>query len=278
MGPLGLVLSFSKIIAVISHRSSALLLTFGDPFSTLRPSWSFENAHRLCHSSAQHIVLVPIFTLSKSWSPPPSALQGPPSSGSPLPLWPCLPSPHLTLLQPRQLRFRLGCVERAVSLGLLLLTLPGMSFLCVTVGLTPSPPQCSLPWPPYLVPQPALFFFFFFLNLFIYLFMAVLGLRFCVRAFSSRGKRGPLFIAMHGPLTIAASPVAEHRLQTRRLSNCGLAAPRHVGSSQARARTRVPCIGRQTLNHCATREAPALFLGLLFPCSYSASPIAPIMF
>ena len=28
-----------------------------------------------------------------------------------------------------------------------------------------------------------------------------------------------------------------------------------MGSSQTRARTRVPCIGRQILNHCATREA-----------------------
>ena len=51
--------------------------------------------------------------------------------------------------------------------------------------------------------------------------MAVLGLRFCARAFSSCGKRGPLFIAVRGPLTIVASLVAEHRLQTRRLSNCG---------------------------------------------------------
>ena len=51
--------------------------------------------------------------------------------------------------------------------------------------------------------------------------MAVLGLRFCARAFSSCGKRGPLFIAVSGPLTIAASLVAEHRLQTRRLSSCG---------------------------------------------------------
>ena len=51
--------------------------------------------------------------------------------------------------------------------------------------------------------------------------MAVLGLHFCARAFSSCGKRGPLFIAMRGPLTIAASLVAEHRLQMRRLSNCG---------------------------------------------------------
>ena len=51
--------------------------------------------------------------------------------------------------------------------------------------------------------------------------MAVLGLRFCARAFSGYGKRGPLLIAVHGPLTIAASLVAEHRLQTRRLSSCG---------------------------------------------------------
>ena len=36
----------------------------------------------------------------------------------------------------------------------------------------------------------------------------------------------------------------------------GLVAPWHVGSSQTRARTCVPCIGRQILNHCATREAP----------------------
>ena len=43
--------------------------------------------------------------------------------------------------------------------------------------------------------------------------MAVLGLHFCARAFSSCGKRGPL--------TVAASLVAEHRLQTRRLSSCG---------------------------------------------------------
>ena len=59
-----------------------------------------------------------------------------------------------------------------------------------------------------------LFFFFFF-------FLAVLGLRFCARAFSSYGEQGPLFIAVHGPLTVAASPVEERRLQTRRLSSCG---------------------------------------------------------
>ena len=51
--------------------------------------------------------------------------------------------------------------------------------------------------------------------------MAVSGLRFCARAFSSCGERGPLFIAVRGPLTIAASLVAEHGLQARRLSGRG---------------------------------------------------------
>ena len=51
--------------------------------------------------------------------------------------------------------------------------------------------------------------------------MAVLGLRFCARAFSSCGDRGPLSITVRRPLTIVASLVAEHRLQTRRLSSCG---------------------------------------------------------
>ncbi|XP_067587576.1 AP-3 complex subunit sigma-1 isoform X3 [Pseudorca crassidens] len=58
------------------------------------------------------------------------------------------------------------------------------------------------------------------------------------------------------------------------LSRCGAQAPdtqaqwpwltgptalRHVGSSRTGARTRVPCVGRRTLNHCATREAPKFF-------------------
>ena len=55
----------------------------------------------------------------------------------------------------------------------------------------------------------------------MYLFLAVLCIRLCARASSSCGKRGPLFIAVRGPLTITASPAAEHRLQTRRLSSCG---------------------------------------------------------
>ena len=93
--------------------------------------------------------------------------------------------------------------------------------------------------------------------------MVVLGLRFCARALSSCGKRGPLFIAVRGPSHYrglsrcgAQAPDA----QAQQLWLMGPAAPRHVVSSQTRARTRVPCIGRQTLNHCTTREAYHIFL------------------
>ena len=88
--------------------------------------------------------------------------------------------------------------------------------------------------------------------------MAVLGLHFCARAFSSCGKRGPLFIVVRGAshyrgLSCCQAQAPDAQAQQLRLT--GPAATWHVGSSQTRARTRVPCIGRQTLNHCATREA-----------------------
>ena len=43
----------------------------------------------------------------------------------------------------------------------------------------------------------------------------------------------------------------------QQLWRTGLVAPRHVGSSPTRDRTRVPCIGRWILNHCTTREVRA---------------------
>ena len=69
-----------------------------------------------------------------------------------------------------------------------------------------------------------------------------------------RGARAPHY---RGPSRCGAqAPDA----QAQQLWLTGPGAPRHVGSSQTRARTRVPCISRQTLNHCATREAPTSLL------------------
>ena len=59
--------------------------------------------------------------------------------------------------------------------------------------------------------------------------MAVLGLRCCVWALSSCSEWGPLFVVMHGSLTVVASLVAEHWprgvqasvVVARGLSSCG---------------------------------------------------------
>ena len=48
-------------------------------------------------------------------------------------------------------------------------------------------------------------FIYLFIHSFIYLFMAALGLRCCVQAFSSCGKRGLLFVAVHGLLIAMAA-------------------------------------------------------------------------
>ena len=45
--------------------------------------------------------------------------------------------------------------------------------------------------------------------IYLFIFLAVLGLRFYTRAFSSCGKPGPLLIAVRGPLTIAGSSRAQ---------------------------------------------------------------------
>ena len=55
-------------------------------------------------------------------------------------------------------------------------------------------------------------FFIFYLKKIIYLFLAVLGLCCCVRAFSSCSKPGILFVAVHGLLIVVASLVVEHGL------------------------------------------------------------------
>ena len=56
------------------------------------------------------------------------------------------------------------------------------------------------------------YLFFLSMNLFIYLFLAELGLCCWARAFSSCGEWGLLFVAVRGLLIAMASLVAEHGL------------------------------------------------------------------
>ena len=68
--------------------------------------------------------------------------------------------------------------------------------------------------------QKVFFFNYLFIYLFIYLWLCWVFVS--VRGLSPvAASGGPLFIAVRGPLTIVASLVAERRLQTRMLSNCG---------------------------------------------------------
>ena len=64
----------------------------------------------------------------------------------------------------------------------------------------------------YLVSKYLETFFSSFFLLFIYLFLAALGLRCCAWAFSSCGEWGLLFVAVCGLLIAVASLVAEHGL------------------------------------------------------------------
>ena len=82
-----------------------------------------------------------------------------------------------------------------------------------------------------------------------------------MRAFSSCGQRGLLFLEEHGLLLAVASPAEAHsccvgfsssecvgsQVLEHRLRSCGtwaLVPPQHVGASWIRGQTHVLCIGR----------------------------------
>ena len=113
--------------------------------------------------------------------------------------------------------------------------------------------------------------------IFIYLFLAALGLCCCAQAFSSCGEQGLLLVAVRGLLVEVASLVAENGLQVRRLQQLC-----HVGSVVVGRRLQsaasvvvvygLSCsaacgifpdrgsnIGRQVLNHCSTRKARKMY-------------------
>ena len=131
-------------------------------------------------------------------------------------------------------------------------------------------------------------FFFFFMNLFIYfwlhwVFVAAHSLSLVVASggYSSLWCTGfslqwLLLLRSTGSRLAGFSScgmraqqlwLAGPRAQTQQLWCMGLVASRHVGSSWTRARTCVPCIDRQILNHCTTREVPKrVFLIFLLFC------------
>ena len=103
-----------------------------------------------------------------------------------------------------------------------------------------------------------------------HLLLAALSVHCCAQASSSCSKRGPLSSWGDGLLIAAASPLVAHGLWGPRASGLqfsGLVASRHVGSFWTRDQTSVLDIGRQILNHWATRDSLKYFLikiGIVF--------------
>ena len=116
-------------------------------------------------------------------------------------------------------------------------------------------------------------FFFFLIYLFnLFIFVCTGCLLLCAWAFSSCGEGGysSLQCAGFSLQWLLLLQSMGSRVQAQELWCTGLVAPRHVGSSRTRARTRVPCIGRWILNHCATKEAPAMMSFV------STNPVLPV--
>ena len=96
-------------------------------------------------------------------------------------------------------------------------------------------------------------------NKFIYLFFGCVGSSLLHTGFPQLRRAGVTL--RHGTQASFCSGFSllqrmGSRAQAQQLQPMGLVAPQNVGCSQTRARTHAPCIGRQILNHCATREGP----------------------
>ena len=111
------------------------------------------------------------------------------------------------------------------------------------------------------------FYFLFFKIYFIYLFIyfGCVGSSFLCEGFLQLRQAGAtlhrgVWASRYRGLSCCGAQAPD--AQAQQLWLMGSVGTRHVGSSQTRARTRVPCIGRQILNNCATREAP-IFIFLM---------------
>ena len=83
--------------------------------------------------------------------------------------------------------------------------------------------------------------------------LAALGFSCFVRAFSSSGKQGLLFVAA---CRLQQSWLMGSRAWLQQLWHMGLVALWHVGSFWTRDQSLVLCTGRRIPIHCATREVP----------------------
>ena len=92
-----------------------------------------------------------------------------------------------------------------------------------------------------------------------FFFLAALGLRCCARAFSGCASGGYSSLRCAG-FSLRWLLLLQSTGSRRAGSVVVAHAPRHVGSSRTRDQSRVPCIGRQILNHCATREVLVILL------------------
>ena len=153
-----------------------------------------------------------------------------------------------------------------------LATLPPGVEICFLCSLTPPPITSSAPTQ-FLAGTLALqrhhhipeydwnlnIYLFIFLIIYLFIYFGCVGSSFLCEGFLQlrqvgatphRGSRA----SHHRGLSCCGAQAPD--AQAQQLWLTGPVAPRHVGSSQTRARTRVPRISRQTPNHCATREAP----------------------
>ena len=106
--------------------------------------------------------------------------------------------------------------------------------------------------------------FFFLISFDLFIFGCIGSSLLCVGFLQLRGAGVTLCCSAQASHCSGFSCCAEHglhqlwlagfRAQAQQLWHRGLVAPQHVGSSWTRARTCVPCIGRQILNRCATGE------------------------
>ena len=133
-----------------------------------------------------------------------------------------------------------------------------LQFLSLIPFYPASPGTDNTNWPSVIVDKFQFSRIFFFLNIYLFIFGCV-GSSFLCEGFLPLWQAGATLhrgarASHYRGLSCCGAQAPD--AQAQQLWLTGPVTPRHVGSSQTRAWTRVPCIGRQTLNHCATREAP----------------------